>query len=51
MEKSYTHGGTLKVRHVTAILYADLAGYSRLTGVDEVGTHRPLSAGLDLISA
>ncbi|MCH6590356.1 MAG: adenylate/guanylate cyclase domain-containing protein, partial [Proteobacteria bacterium] len=33
-----------------AILYADVAGYSRLTGEDEVGTHKQLSAGLDLIS-
>ena len=37
-------------RKLTAILYADVAGYSRLTGEDEVGTHRQLSAGLDLIS-
>ncbi len=37
-------------RKLTAILYADVAGYSRLTGEDEVGTHRRLSAGLDLIS-
>lgn len=25
---------------LTAILYADVAGYSRLTGRDEAGTHR-----------
>ncbi len=37
-------------RKLTAILYADVAGYSRLTGEDEVGTHKRLSAGLDLIS-
>ncbi|MGH6662672.1 MAG: adenylate/guanylate cyclase domain-containing protein [Rhodospirillales bacterium] len=37
-------------RRLTAILYADVAGYSRLTGKDEIGTHRQLSAGLDLIS-
>ena len=37
-------------RKLTAILYADVAGYSRLTGADEVGTHRQLSAGLDLIA-
>ncbi len=37
-------------RKLAAILYADVAGYSRLTGEDEVGTHRQLSAGLDLIS-
>ena len=38
------------IRKLTAILYADVAGYSRLTGANEVGTHRQLSAGLDLIS-
>ena len=27
-------------RKLVAILYADVAGYSRLTGVDEVGTHQ-----------
>ncbi len=37
-------------RRLTAILYADVAAYSRLTGNDEVGTHRQLSAGLDLIA-
>ena len=37
-------------RKLTAILYADVAGYSRLTGEDEVGSHIRLSAGLDLIS-
>ena len=43
-------GDTRVTRKLTAILYADVAGYSRLTGEDEVGTHRRLSAGLDLIS-
>lgn len=38
-------------RKLTAILYADVAGYSRLTGVDEEGTHRRLSEYLDIISA
>jgi class 3 adenylate cyclase/tetratricopeptide (TPR) repeat protein len=38
-------------RKLAAILYADVAGYSRLTGADEEGTHRRLSASLDLISA
>ena len=38
-------------RKLTAILYADVAGYSRLTGEDEEGTHRRLSEYLDLISA
>lgn len=30
-----------------AIPYADVAGNSQLTGKDEEGTHRPLSAPLD----
>ena len=37
-------------RKLTAILYADVAGYSRLTGADEIGTHRRLGTALDLIS-
>jgi TolB-like protein/class 3 adenylate cyclase len=37
-------------RKLAAILYADVAGYSRLTGEDEEGTHRRLSIYLDLIS-
>lgn len=37
-------------RKLTAILYADVAGYSRLTGEDEDTTHRTLSEFLDLIS-
>lgn len=37
-------------RKLTAILYADVAGYSRLTGEDEEGTHRRLSAYLDAIT-
>ena len=37
-------------RKLVAILYADVAGYSRLTGEDEDATHRTLSASLDLIS-
>ncbi len=32
------------------MLYADVAGYSRLTGSDEEGTHRRLSASLDFIA-
>ncbi len=36
---------------LTAILYADVAGYSRLTGEDEEGTHRRLSASLDAITS
>ena len=37
-------------RKLVAVLYADVAGYSRLTGADEVGTHEQLSASLDLIA-
>ncbi|MFQ6024460.1 MAG: adenylate/guanylate cyclase domain-containing protein [Acidiferrobacterales bacterium] len=37
-------------RKLAAILYADVAGYSALTGEDEEGTHRRLSSYLDLIS-
>jgi adenylate cyclase len=35
---------------LAAILYADVEGYSRLTGADEAATHRTLSAYLDLFS-
>ena len=38
-------------RKLSAILYADVAGYSRLTGEDEERTHHRLSEYLDLISA
>ena len=38
-------------RKLAAILYADVAGYSRLTGEDEDATHRTLSNYLDLISS
>ena len=38
-------------RKLVAILYADVAGYSRLTGEDEDATHRVLTNYLDLISA
>ena len=34
-------------RKLAAILYADVAGYSRLTEADEEGTHRILSSNLD----
>ena len=37
-------------RKLVAIFYADIAGYSRLTGEDEDTTHRQLSEYLDLIS-
>jgi adenylate cyclase len=36
------------VRKLTAIFYADVAGYSRLTGSDEEGSHRRVMAALDL---
>lgn len=38
-------------RKLAAILYADVAGYSRLTGADEDATHRRLSTYLDLIAS
>ncbi len=38
-------------RKLAAILYADVVGYSRLTGEDEDATHRTLSEDLDIISA
>ncbi len=37
-------------RQLAAILYADVAGYSRLTGLDEEATHRKLDAGLNLLT-
>ncbi|MGI9304662.1 MAG: winged helix-turn-helix domain-containing protein [Gammaproteobacteria bacterium] len=37
-------------RKLAAIFYADVAGYSRLTGEDEEETHRILSAYLDVIT-
>ena len=38
-------------RKLAAILYADVAGYSRLTGEDEDATHRILADYLDLITS
>ena len=38
-------------RKLVAILYADVADYSRLTGEDEDATHRRLSEYLDFISS
>lgn len=38
-------------RKLAAILYADVAGYSRLTGEDEDATHRILADYLDLIAS
>ena len=37
-------------RQLAAILYADVADYSRLTGVDEEATHQKLDAGLNLLT-
>jgi adenylate cyclase len=36
------------VRKLTTIFYADVVGYSRLTGSDEVGTHHAVMEVLDL---
>jgi adenylate cyclase len=36
-------------QRLVAILHADVAGYSRLSGADELGTHRRLRACLDSI--
>src|SRR5690242_17984552 len=36
-------GGTRLKRRLTAVLIADVAGYSRLINVDEEGTHRRLT--------
>jgi adenylate cyclase len=36
-------------RRLTAILAADVAGYSRLTGMDEEGTHAQLQDHLRLL--
>ena len=38
-------------RRLVAILYADVANYSRLTGENEDATHRTLSLYLDIIAA
>ncbi len=38
-------------RKLVAILYADIAEYSRLTGDDEDATHRALTEYLDLVSS
>ena len=37
-------------RKLAAILYADVAGYSRLTSDDEEGTHRLLTEYLEVLS-
>ena len=38
-------------RKLVAILYADVAGYSRMTGEDEDATHRQLRQSLDYIAS
>ena len=38
-------------RHLAAILYADVAGYSRLTGDDEEKTHKQLDTSLNLLTS
>jgi class 3 adenylate cyclase len=37
-------------RQLATILYADVAGYSRLTGLDEAQTHQNLDTGLSLLT-
>ena len=37
-------------RKLAAILYADVDGYSRLTGADEEGTHKTLGEHLDVVT-
>ena len=37
-------------RELVAILYADVAGYSQLTGLDEAETHRKLDTGLNMLT-
>ena len=37
-------------RKLTAVFYTDIAGYSKLTRQDEVGTHREAMATLDFVS-
>jgi adenylate cyclase len=39
--------GQTAIRKLTAILYADVVGYSRLTGGDELGTHRKVMDAMD----
>ena len=54
IEQKMTGGSTMSEqkyqRKLSAILYADVEGYSRLTGEDEEGTHRQLSACLDVVT-
>jgi adenylate cyclase len=48
---AYHDGGPGLERKLAAIFYADVVGYSRLSGADEEGTHRALRASLDFITA
>ena len=43
-------GGESLTRKLAAILHADVAGYSRLTGDDEEGTHRVVAGHLDAMA-
>ena len=43
--------GEAVTRKLTVIFYADVTGYSRLTGVDELGTHNTVMALLDSTSS
>lgn len=38
-------------RRLTTVFYADVAGYSRLTGADEAGSHQRVMAVLDDVTA
>ena len=55
VDGAYLEGGGRPPVNVTrklaAIVYADVAGHSRLTGADEEGTHKTLSVYLDAITA
>ena len=42
-------GDGMMKRQLAAILCADVAGCSRLTGLDEEETHQKLDAGLNLL--
>jgi len=51
MKRDHTVESERLTRKLAAILYADVAEYSRLMGEDEEGTHRRLSDCLDHFSA
>jgi TolB-like protein/class 3 adenylate cyclase/Flp pilus assembly protein TadD len=48
--EAYPAGDQRFERKLAAIFYADVVGYSRLSGQDEEGTHRVLIAYLDLVT-